>query len=227
MWPRFVGRLGLADAVTVSNAALGFVAVAAATIDPELAARVVLLGGILDALDGIAARRWGGTTVGPHLDSLADVATFGVAPAFVVFSAGRGGGHVEGSALLWIAVPALYVATTVVRLGLYTTLDVDDRETEGVQSTLAATLVTAGLLAGVGPIPLLAGTALLSLAMLAPIPYPDLRVRDAVSMGIVQALAVLAPTAWDRVFPTVLLVWALGYLAFAPRYYPRSEGKRS
>ncbi|MFC6771977.1 phosphatidylcholine/phosphatidylserine synthase, partial [Halorubrum pallidum] len=30
---RFVGRLGLADAVTVANAAVGFLAVVAATVD--------------------------------------------------------------------------------------------------------------------------------------------------------------------------------------------------
>ena len=55
MQPRFVGRLGAADAVTVANAALGFLATAAALIDVTLAARLSLVGAITDALDGIVA----------------------------------------------------------------------------------------------------------------------------------------------------------------------------
>lgn len=230
MRPRFVERLGLADVVTVTNAGLGFVAVVAATIDISLAARVILLGGILDAIDGIVARRRGGTDVGPHLDSLADVATFGVAPAFVVYRVGHDAGGLttlSGTDLVWIAVPTLFVAMAVTRLGLYTALDVDDAATEGVQSTLAATLIATGILAGLGPTALLAGAAVLSLSMLAPITYPDLWVRDALVMGVVQGLAVLYPTALDRVFPTVLFAWALGYLVLSPRFYPRAEGKRS
>ncbi|MFC6737129.1 phosphatidylcholine/phosphatidylserine synthase, partial [Halolamina salina] len=45
---RSLGRLGPADAVTVGNAALGFLAVVAATVDIGLAARIVLLGAIAD-----------------------------------------------------------------------------------------------------------------------------------------------------------------------------------
>ena len=230
MRPRFVGRLGLADVITVTNAAIGFVAVVAATLDPALAARVILLGGILDALDGIVARRYGGTEIGPHLDSLADVATFGVAPAFLVYMQAQSNGLGETGGwtmALVFAVPAVFVATSVLRLGLYTALDADDTSTEGVQTTLAATLIATGHLAGLDPLPLIVGTAVLALAMLAPITYPDLWVRDALVMGVVQGLAVLYPTTLDRVFPTVLFAWALGYLVLSPRYYPRAEGKRS
>ena len=87
MKPRFVGRLGLADVVTVSNAAVGFLAAVAATVDVGLAARLLLLAAIADALDGVVARRRGGTAVGPYLDSLADVGSFGVAPALLVTGA--------------------------------------------------------------------------------------------------------------------------------------------
>lgn len=230
MRPRFVGRLGLADAITVTNAAIGFVAVVAATVGPDLAARVVLLGAILDALDGIVARWRGGTAFGPHLDSLADVASFGVAPAFIVFALGRSAGFdtisVDG-VILWILVPTLFVAAAVVRLGLYTELDVGDDHTEGVQTTLAATLIAAAVLVGIDPLVVVAGVAILTVSMVAPVSYPDLRVRDAVVMGAVQALAVLAPTVADAIFPTVLLAWALGYLVLSPWLYRRGEGKRS
>ena len=91
MQPRFLGQLGLADAVTVANAAVGFVAAAVAVGDPTLAARLVLLAAIADGLDGVIARARGGTPVGDYLDSLADVASFGVAPAVLVYGVARKG----------------------------------------------------------------------------------------------------------------------------------------
>lgn len=229
MQPRFVGRLGVADAVTAANAALGFVAVVAATVDAGLAARLVLLAAIADGLDGLLARRYGGTPAGEHLDSLADVASFSVAPAFLVAVFVR---DAWGFETLWggvaLAVCALFVAAGVVRLGLYTAYDTGNDHTEGVPTTLAATLLAAGVLAGVTDAQVVvAATGVLTALMVSPVQYPDLYPRDALAMGVVQAAAVLAPDVLSRLFPKALLAWALAYLVLAPRLYWRPEGKRS
>ena len=229
MHPRFVGRLGVADAVTSANAALGFVAVVAATVDVELAARLVLLAAIADGLDGLLARRYGSTPAGEHLDSLADVASFGVAPAFfVAVRVGDTWGFGEPRALLAVGVCALFVAAGVVRLGMYTAYDTGNAHTEGVPTTLAATLLAAGVLAGFSdPLVVVAATGVLAALMVTTITYPDLYSRDALAMGVVQAAALLAPLALSRSFPRALLAWALAYLVLAPRFYWRAEGKRS
>lgn len=228
MHPRFVGRLGLADAVTAANAALGFCAVGAAVIDVGLAARLILLAAIADGLDGLIARRRGGTPVGEHLDSLADVASFGVAPAFLAFLAATEGlpSTPRWTALAFV-VPAGFVAMAVIRLGLYTAYDTGNAHTEGVQTTLAATLIAAGALVGLGPGVLLAATGVLATLMVTTVRYPDLLARDALVMGAIQALAVLVPGVFGGLFPKALLVWALAYLVLAPRFYWRREGKRS
>ncbi|WP_232701531.1 protein sorting system archaetidylserine synthase [Halobacterium wangiae] len=229
MHPRFVGRLGVADAVTSANAALGFVAVVAATVDVELAARLVLLAAIADGLDGLLARRYGSTPAGEHLDSLADVASFGVAPAFIVAArVGDTWGFAAPRALLAVGICALFVAAGVVRLGMYTAYDTGNAHTEGVPTTLAATLLAAGVLAGVSdPLVVVAATGVLTVLMVTTITYPDLYPRDALAMGVVQAAALLAPLALSRSFPRALLAWALAYLLLAPRFYWRAEGKRS
>ncbi len=229
MQPRFVGRLGVADAVTAANAALGFVAVVAATVDVALAARLVLLAAIADGLDGVLARRYGGTPAGEHLDSLADVASFGVAPAFLVAAvAGNAWGYDSAWGGVALAVCALFVAAGVVRLGLYTAYDTGNAHTEGVPTTLAATLLAAGVLAGISdPTVVVASVAVLTVLMLSPVTYPDLYSRDALAMGALQAAAVLAPVVVSRVFPRALLAWACAYLLLAPRFYWRGEGKRS
>jgi archaetidylserine synthase len=229
MQPRFVGRLGVADAVTAANAALGFVAVVAATVDVALAARLVLLAAIADGLDGVLARKYGGTPAGEHLDSLADVASFSVAPAFLVAVVARNAWSFESTwGLVALAACALFVAAGVVRLGLYTAYDTGNDHTEGVPTTLAATLLAAGVLAGVGdPRIIVAAISILTVLMVSTITYPDLYSRDALAMGAVQAAAVLAPTLGPRLFPRALLAWACAYLVLAPRFYWRGEGKRS
>lgn len=228
MLPRFVGRLGVADVVTVANAVVGFLAVVLAFVDVRLAARVVLLAAVLDGLDGVLARQFGGTPVGPHLDSLADVASFGVAPAALVFVVATPDGlEATPLGLAAIGVPALFVAMAVVRLGFYMLNDSERPQTEGVQTTLAGTLIAVAYLAGVtDPVVLLAGAAVLTYLMVASITYPELYARDAVVLGGLQALVVLFPTAGGRVLPRALLVFALLYLLFAPAFYWR-ETERS
>lgn len=179
MQPRFVGRMSAADAVTVANAALGFTAAAAVMVDPGLAARLILLAAIADGLDGVIARAYGSTPMGEFLDSLADVASFSVAPALLVFGvASREWGLFEPAvtsstaaselpatlpaalpssltstpahlAAAAVGVPALFVAVGVVRLGLYTAYDLGEESTKGVQTTLASTILAAAYLAGV------------------------------------------------------------------------------
>lgn len=229
MLPRFVGRLGVADAVTIANAVLGFVAVVAAFIDIHLAARLVLFAAIADGVDGILARRYGGTAAGPYLDSLADVASFAVAPAvlaFVVVADGLSIGRetVTAELLLVAGVCGLFVAMAVARLGLYTAYDAAENYTQGVQTTLAATFIGAAILAGVAePWFVLAVVVAFCYLMVSPIVYPDLLVRDALIMGVIHALAILVPAFAGRTFPYALLTLAIAYLTLSPWLYWRED----
>ncbi|HET7323196.1 MAG TPA: protein sorting system archaetidylserine synthase [Halococcus sp.] len=229
---RFVARLGLADGVTAANAALGFLAAALASVSPSLAARLVLLAAVADGLDGVLAEYTGGTPVGEFLDSLADVASFCVAPALFVFWIAYEGwslSFAEPTIEMVVAlfVPALFVVTGVIRLGLYTAYDVERGVTEGAQTTLAATVLAAGYLAGVHtPLLFLVATAVFAGLMVAPVTYADLRARDALVMGVVQAGAIVVPDLFFRLFPRLLCICALGYLILGPRLY-RTTGRKS
>jgi len=228
MKPRFVGRVGIADAVSAANASLGFLAVVTAPTDPRLAARLVLLAAVADGLDGVLARRFGGTELGGYLDSLADVSSFAVAPAALVAIVALERwplGIDEPLGLLALGVSGLFVAMAVVRLAMYTAYDVADDCTEGVPSTLAATILSAAVLAGAADAPVLVGgTAVFCYLMVSPIEYPDLLARDALIMGVVHSLAVLLPEFLDRTFPWALLFLALAYLLLGPVAYWRDWG---
>lgn len=218
-------RLGGADVMTLLNAVLGVVAMTVAiTGEPADVARLILLAAVADGLDGIMARQFGGTAAGPYLDSMADIVSFGTAPALFLFAVAR----VEWAPLtdepLLYAVAAgaasLFVVFSLVRTVLYTVYVGEDENRPGIQNTLAASILAAGFLAGVTSVPVILGAgAVLSVLMVAPVPYPKLAARDALLMGVVQMAAIAVPTALQRAFPRALLLAALAYLTLAPRYY--------
>lgn len=70
------------------------------------AARLIVLAGVLDGLDGSLARRIGGATAfGARLDSYVDTVSFGVAPAVLAF------GALCGRAPVWGALVAIVIVT--------------------------------------------------------------------------------------------------------------------
>jgi len=218
-------RLGVADVVTLANAVLGLVAMTAAVVgQPLLVAQLILLAAVADGLDGIVARTYGGTEIGPYLDSMADIVSFGTAPALFVFVvANEPWGPLADEVAVFVvaaAAASLVVVFSLLRTVLYTVYVDEDETRPGIQNTLVSSILAAAYLAGVTSVPvILASTAVLSVLMIAPVPYPKLRARDALGMGVVQMGAILVPTVFQRVFPRVLLVAALAYLTLAPRFY--------
>jgi CDP-diacylglycerol---serine O-phosphatidyltransferase len=111
----------LADFLTLGNAACGMLAVFAVMAFVErrdvrcllVAAAFIPLALVLDVLDGRVARsRRRHSPLGRELDSLADIISFGVAPAAIAYAAGMAG--------LWDVVILLYfVACGVSRLARF------------------------------------------------------------------------------------------------------------
>jgi archaetidylserine synthase len=222
---RLAERLGPADVVTLANAVVGVAAMAAAvTGRPPLAARLLLLAAVADGLDGIIARRYGGTAVGPTLDAMADVVSFGAAPAVFVLAVARAGfaplGVDPTGYLLATAVAALLVALSLLRGALYTVHYPETPRRPGIQNTLMASILAAAYLSGLtAPDHVVGIAAVLGVLQVAPIEYPKLLARDALAMGVVQFAAILAPLAADRALPRGLLVAAVAYMVLAPWFY--------
>ena len=112
----------LADWITVGNAACGtgalFAAMSFLQVPAErwhllVASGLIALALVLDVLDGKVARwRHETSVLGRELDSLADVISFGVAPAVLAYAAGMQG--------FWDRIVLLYfVACGVSRLARY------------------------------------------------------------------------------------------------------------
>jgi CDP-diacylglycerol--serine O-phosphatidyltransferase len=100
---------------TLLNLCLGMLAIIYAfESDFQNAGLCVVLGGVCDALDGRVARATGsGSRFGEELDSLADIVTFGVAPAMIMYSAVL---KHERFSWLW---PFIFIAAAAVRLARF------------------------------------------------------------------------------------------------------------
>jgi CDP-diacylglycerol---serine O-phosphatidyltransferase len=131
-------RLLVPTALTLSNIALGFLAILAAAADRfSLAIWLVVAAILIDGMDGRVARWLRATSeLGRQLDSFSDAVSCGVAPAFLVHRAMLGSLGVVGA-----VVAVLYLLAGVGRLtrfNLTSDAHVKARRTVGVPIPIAA-----------------------------------------------------------------------------------------
>lgn len=121
------------NAITLLNLFLGCLAVVAA-LQGKLAdsAMLILACSLLDFLDGFAARVFrAGSPLGQQLDSLADLVSFGLAPAAIVYQymlTATGADGATGGILRHLPLLAFLLAVfSALRLGMFN-LDTSQRE---------------------------------------------------------------------------------------------------
>ncbi|MET1041228.1 MAG: CDP-diacylglycerol--serine O-phosphatidyltransferase, partial [Acidimicrobiales bacterium] len=210
------------SAFTIANLFFGFAAITQA-LHEEFGHAVVLVvvAGLFDLLDGRIARLTGTVSeLGAELDSLADLVSFGVAPAVLAYQWGLAP---HGQPFL---AAFAFVLTAALRLARF---NVHSHETDGscfagLPSPAAAGLVVSvvalhpaspvgGLAAFLVPAVLVVAATL----MVSPIPYSSfkrvklrLRPSHAVAVAVVALVVIaLEPTA-------TLLIVAWGYAAAGP-----------
>jgi CDP-diacylglycerol---serine O-phosphatidyltransferase len=157
-WKRRVAKRGgiAAHVVTFTNLGCGFaVLLLLHESQVNLAVSLIFLAMVLDFFDGALARMAGhGSSFGKELDSLADLVSFGVAPAFLAYQA-----QVGPSQLVVGLVCLTFVFAGAWRLALFNVAE-SGRDFRGMPITVAGGLMTAiahlAYVAGNWPWPVLA-----------------------------------------------------------------------
>ncbi len=195
----------LACGLAATAIAAGPSALPGATLD--VACGLVLLALLLDGIDGVVARRLGvASRFGRHLDSLADMVSFGVAPSMLIVTA------LELPLPVGWAAALVYLGAVAVRLARF----VSEPTTVGFRGmpSPAAAMMVVGLVPMQFTFPI-ASAVLLSLPILM---LSRIEFRHPASLGsgaVVSALAVAAFAWWAAGSgPTVLLA-AAAYSAWA------------
>lgn len=113
--------------ITLSNLVFGTLAVLFVTRDqPHIAALLILGGAFFDFFDGLAARALGVSgDMGKQLDSLADLISFGLAPAFIAMH--LAGAFIPDAAFsIWTYTPLIIAPFAAYRLAKF---NIDERQT--------------------------------------------------------------------------------------------------
>ncbi|MCI4346397.1 MAG: CDP-alcohol phosphatidyltransferase family protein [Thermoplasmata archaeon] len=208
-----------ANLATLANGLLGAGAVAYTLAGNPRFALLLMVGAIgFDGLDGLLARRAGGTpsVVGRVLDSLADSLSFALAPAVLVayhtFNAGSWQPYGWAALLVGAEVGSLAVA----RLIYFTLRGHAHPHFVGASTPQNAIAVAVAVLfldvpgyLGTAPVALLLVAALLAPLMVLPIPYPKLRrggaLRGTMALTSLALAAALLPEQW---WPAPGSAWA-------------------
>lgn len=174
------------DIFTLLNLVFGFFAILfasrASSSSFQYALVFILLAAMADGLDGLVARKMGGSPLGANLDSLADLISFGLAPPFLAISAF----HLPPS--LW-PVAMLFLLCGALRLARFNVVsEKGDQHFEGLPIPAAGLALSASVLLGR---PLLTVLLMLFLALLmtSSIPYP--KIRDLRLMALFSGVYIL------------------------------------
>lgn len=218
----------LPSAATLGNATAGFLACGlAASGRPALAALTILVAVLLDSMDGALARSLEAeSAIGAELDSLADVISFGVAPAVLAGSLLPG----NGSLLVW-GLMAVYPLCAVWRLARFNVMQSEGTLEHGAflglpttgAGAAVATLVLLYVRLSpttdiVSPALLTSAVALLGVLMVSKFSYRHAgalmaRLHPAVA-AMLAVLFAAASALWDYEFLFAALVWS--YVLSAP-----------
>ena len=82
--------LSYADLLSITNAIFGFLAILVLFLDTlemriHISLSLILIGLVIDGIDGIVARKFGGSDLGEYLESMADMTTLSIAPAVFIY----------------------------------------------------------------------------------------------------------------------------------------------
>lgn len=204
----------------------------------EHAARFIFLAMILDGMDGRVARLTNTqSTFGEQLDSLADMVSFGVAPALIVYN-----WQLFHFGKLGYAIAFIYCACAASRLALFNTLigKTDKKWFIGIPSPTAAALIVGlvwlgcrhlDLFYAYGSLSVLLMTLFAGLSMVAPVrfwsfkEFAGRRIPFAAMIGLILLLALLALEPAGVLFGLFFLYSLSGYVLYIRDWWRHKQGQ--
>jgi CDP-diacylglycerol--serine O-phosphatidyltransferase len=220
----------LPDIFTLLNLVFGFMAILAAGRAyggsfPQYSLVFILLAAMADGLDGFLARKVGGSILGANLDSLADLVSFGLAPAFLAISSFHLPPQFWPIAIFFLLCGSLRLA----RFNVVSTKS--DQYFEGLPIPAAGIALSASVLLGRPELTVLL-MLFLALLMTSSISYPKIRdIRLMAIFGGVYLLVGAAIILWrhnmdDILYATMVVIILITLYLTSPVVITRLRKKK-
>ena len=201
-------RYTIPNSFTAMSLLLGVASIVTTQLgDLELAAWIIVWCGLLDVMDGVSARLLKATSsFGAEFDSMADLVSFGVAPAVLVLNAGlqiAGIEYESGQFWVLLVAVALFVLAGAMRLARFNLTS--EESTDGWFAGVPITAAGGGLIssmvlvlihhddvASVMPLHLYLPVLMfvLSILMVSRLRFPKAKRRDSNIINAFQAVAI-------------------------------------
>jgi archaetidylserine synthase len=201
--------LSAPDLFSLLNALFGFCAVLMALKGSiYISIMLVLFAAVADGLDGFLARRKGTSVLGANLDSLADLVSFGVAPATMAFAA------FNKSSIVWASC-SIFLLCGVLRLARFNITPKNNQFFEGLPITASGTVMSVSLLLDSLSMTLFL-ILLLSGLMVSGVPYPKVRDYRIISGVVLIVLVAVSLYRFGQGYSEKLIFLALVAYLISP-----------
>ncbi|WP_303235615.1 CDP-diacylglycerol--serine O-phosphatidyltransferase [Methanosphaera cuniculi] len=184
----------IADIASIANAICGLLAIFLILNGNNIAsAQLLLLAVVFDCIDGTLARKFNTHSIGSFgetIDSLADMISFGVAPAIILYMISNS---------YWIIIPSIIIVVCgLLRLTRYNTIiEYQDEPTKtflGLPIPVTSTLLAALILAGITNIYILIILLMIvSILMVSEVKYPKVKNKKIIAIAAIVIILCIIP----------------------------------
>ncbi|MGB9844420.1 MAG: archaetidylserine synthase [Methanothermobacter tenebrarum] len=202
--------MAVPDLFSIINASLGFLSIIMISKGViGFACQLMLLAVIFDSIDGWVARRIkreDDEGFGRNVDSLSDIISFGLAPAFFIYST-------TSFRYINILVSLLIMTCGILRLSRFNVIaNVKKSTFIGLPIPVMAVIVSSLYLSGIFNEYLnLTIAAFTSLIMISSVEYPKINTKKGTIIVILLILTILIGSNF-KIFATTLLILAMAYV---------------
>ena len=212
--PSIINLISAADLFTVANALLGFTAIICVVKNKiDFAITLILLAILADGVDGFVARRFNKKwCLGDYLDIMADIISFCVAPAVLIFTL-----YYDSFRVFVILSCLIFVISGILRLARFCYL-LESETFTGLPTPGAALVILLFSALKMHPVIITVFMVILSFLMISDIKYPKTRGKIAyISGGVILMILFSMFFSWytSMIF-IITLIFALFYVFFSP-----------
>jgi archaetidylserine synthase len=209
--------MSVADIVTLTNAVFGFLALLMVFSNQiQLAASLILLGLIMDGLDGIVARRMGNGQIGESLEAIADMISLSVAPLALFYTTYYNAVVLQPTLHLLLGVILVFsLICSVIRLSSFSLLK-DQHFFLGLPTSVSALFLVLNSFLKLEIWVVLPVVLLLSLAMISSIRFPKPGLKIDLITAVFIIVTILLNSRYYNITPLLLLAALTFYIIFGP-----------
>jgi len=219
--------LSVADCISLINAVFGFLSIIMIFIGKiHLSILFILIAILADGLDGIVARKIRESKIGEYLESMADMISFGVAPAFFIYTIYyKFVSCCFYKHFILLIVLVVFLSLNIIRLASFHMMK-DKKIFVGLPAPSGAIFLIIMAYLEIELIYILPVVIMISLLMISNVRFPKPSFKIDVIAAVLILLTIITDRNFNSIAPIVLLIAICAYVIIGPFYLLIKEKKQ-